>query len=134
MEQDLSATWPSHPIRLLADPTRLTQVVGNLLNNACKYTDRGGSISLTMERERMQAVVRVRDNGIGIAAEQLPRIFDMFVQVDTTLERSTSGLGIGLTLVKSLVEMHSGTVEARSDGIGQGSEFVVRLPIAPAAA
>src|SRR5262249_37930190 len=109
--------------------TRLAQVVGNLLNNGCKFTDRGGHIRLTVEREGKQAVLRVRDNGIGIAADQLPRIFGMFVQVDTSLERSTSGLGLGLTLVKSLVEMHDGTVEVHSPGIGQGSEFVVRLPI-----
>ncbi len=84
---------------------------------------------MTVEREGEQAVIRVRDTGIGIAADQLPRIFDMFMQVDTSLERSVSGLGIGLTLVKNLVEMHGGTVEVHSAGVGQGSEFVVRLPV-----
>ena len=103
--------------------------MGNLLNNACKFTERGGRIRLTVERERTQAVIRVQDTGIGIAAGQLSSVFEMFTQVDTSLERSRDGLGIGLTLVKKLVEMHDGTVEARSAGVGQGSEFVVRLPI-----
>ena len=85
---------------------RLTQVVGNLLNNACKFTDKGGHVWLTVEQDAAHAVVRVRDNGIGIAADQLPRLFAMFTQVDTSLERSRDGLGIGLTLVKTLVEMH----------------------------
>jgi PAS domain S-box-containing protein len=126
---ELTVTLPPEPIFLIADPTRLAQVVGNLLNNACKFTDNGGRISLTVEQECEQAVIRVRDSGIGIAADQLPRIFDLFVQVDTSLERSVSGLGIGLTLVRTLVEMHGGTVEVHSAGVGQGSEFVVRLPM-----
>ncbi len=125
----LTATLPPQPVYLNADPTRLAQVVGNLLNNACKFTERGGRIWLTVERERGEAVIRVRDTGIGIAADQLPRVFEMFTQVDTSLERTQGGLGIGLTLVKKLVEMHGGTVEVHSAGIGQGSEFVVRLPI-----
>ena len=129
MEHDLIVTLPPQPMYLNADPTRLAQVVGNLLNNACKFTDKGGRISLTVEREGQQAVIRVRDNGIGIAAEQLPLIFNMFMQIDTSLERSVSGLGIGLMLVKNLVEMHDGTVEVYSAGVGHGSEFVVRLPI-----
>jgi CheY-like chemotaxis protein len=117
------------PVELHADAARLAQVVGNLLNNACKFTDKGGRIELAVERDGAQAVIRVRDNGIGIAPEQLPRVFGMFTQVDTSLERSRDGLGIGLTLVKSLVEMHGGTVEAKSEGLGRGSEFVVRLPV-----
>lgn len=125
---DLNITLPAQPVYLNADPARLAQVVGNLLNNACKFTDEGGRIWLTVEREGKQAVIRVRDNGIGIAADQLPRIFEMFMQVDTSLERSVSGLGIGLTLAKNLVEMHDGTLEVHSAGAGQGSEFVVRLP------
>ena len=129
MNHELTVMLPPLPIYLNADPTRLAQVVGNLLNNACKFTSKGGRISLTVDREDNHAVIRVRDNGIGIAAHQLPRIFDMFVQVDTTLERSVGGLGIGLTLVKNLVEMHGGTVEAHSDGSNKGSEFVVRLPV-----
>ncbi|MEJ7590643.1 MAG: PAS domain S-box protein [Planctomycetaceae bacterium] len=129
MGHELTVTLPPKPIFLNADPTRLAQVLGNLLNNACKYTYKDGKMCLTVEREGNQAVIRLRDNGIGIAADQLPRIFEMFVQIDTSLERSVSGLGIGLMLVKSLVEMHDGTVEAHSAGVGQGSEFVVRLPI-----
>jgi CheY-like chemotaxis protein len=113
-----------------ADPARLTQVVANLLNNACKFTDRGGRVSLHVEEENGLVAIRVRDSGIGIAAEHLPRLFDMFTQVDTSLERSRDGLGIGLTLVKTLVEMHGGTVAVRSEGVGHGSEFTVRLPIA----
>ncbi len=129
MGHTLTVTVSSLPIYLNADPTRLAQVLGNLLNNACKYTRNGGKMSLTVERQGNRAEIRLRDNGIGIAADQLPRIFEMFVQIDTTLERSVSGLGIGLTLVKNLVEMHEGTVEVQSDGLGHGSEFVVRLPI-----
>jgi two-component system, chemotaxis family, CheB/CheR fusion protein len=128
MEHELTVKLPPQPIYLNADPTRLAQLIGNLLNNACKFTDKGGRISLAVERDGEQAIIRVRDNGVGIAADQLPRIFDMFTQVDTSLERSVSGLGIGLTLVKRLVEMHGGTVEVSSAGLGHGSEFVVRLP------
>ncbi len=129
MNHELTVTLPQQPIYLNGDPTRLAQVVGTLLNNACKFTDKGGRIWLTVERGGEQAVMRVRDTGIGIAAEELPRIFEIFVQVDSSLERSASGLGIGLTLAKTLVEMHGGTMEVHSAGIGQGSEFVVRLPI-----
>ena len=132
MGHELSVALPSEPVYLDADPTRLTQVIGNLLNNACKFTDKGGRVWLTIERAGTQAAIRVRDTGIGIAADQLPRLFDMFTQVDTSLERSRDGLGIGLTLVKTLVEMQGGTVEAHSEGLGQGSEFVVRLPTAAA--
>ena len=126
---ELTVTLPRNPVYVHGDPIRLAQVVGNLLNNACKFTDKGGRIWLTVEQEGEQAVVRVRDTGMGIAADQLGRIFEMFAQVDTSLESSRSGLGLGLTLVKNLVEMHGGTVEARSAGVGQGSEFVVRLPL-----
>jgi CheY-like chemotaxis protein len=104
-------------------------VFSNLLNNSAKYMDRGGHIRLTAERQGGEVVVSVRDTGIGIAAEQLPRLFQMFSQVDGSLERSQGGLGIGLTLVKRLVEMHGGRIEARSEGLGKGSEFVVRLPV-----
>jgi CheY-like chemotaxis protein len=128
MNHQLSVTLPLQPVYLDADPTRLTQVVGNLLNNACKFTDRGGHVWLRVERQGPEAVITVRDDGIGLAPEQLPRIFGMFAQVDTSLERSRGGLGIGLTLVRTLVEMHGGTVQARSAGVGQGSEFEVRLP------
>jgi CheY-like chemotaxis protein len=170
----LIVTLPPQPIYLNADPIRLAQVVGNLLNNACKFTDKGGRIWLTAEvasgeksdewrvtsdekeesydggaklsgpqgsgdsgssglkvvaRHSPLVTIRVRDNGIGIASEQLPRIFDMFTQVDTSLERTRSGLGIGLTLTKNLVELHGGTLEVQSAGLGQGTEFVVRLPL-----
>jgi PAS domain S-box-containing protein len=129
---DLSVTLPEQPVYLDADLARLAQVIANLLNNACKFSNNGGRISLTAEPQSDQVVIRVKDNGIGIAPDQLPRIFDMFTQVDTSLERSVSGLGIGLTLVRSLVEMHGGTVEAHSNGLGHGSEFVVHLPLGAA--
>jgi two-component system, chemotaxis family, CheB/CheR fusion protein len=127
--QELVVSLPPDPIYLSADPTRLAQIVGNLLNNACKFTDKGGRIEVIVQRANREAVIRVRDTGIGISGEDLPRIFDMFTQIDTSLERTVSGLGIGLTLVKNLVEMHGGTVDVQSAGAGQGSEFVVRLPM-----
>jgi CheY-like chemotaxis protein/two-component sensor histidine kinase len=126
---DLSVRLPNDSLLLDADPVRLAQVVGNLLTNAAKYTEPNGRIWLTAEREGDEAVLRVWDNGIGISPNMLPRIFDLFVQVDHASTKAQGGLGIGLTLVKNLVQMHSGTVEARSDGLGRGSEFVVRLPI-----
>jgi len=132
---ELSVSMPPQPVYLNADPIRMAQVVGNLLNNACKFTADGGRIWLTVELARAGdhspegVLIRVRDTGIGIPAEQLNRIFDMFMQGDTSLERSTSGLGIGLTLAKNLVELHEGTLQAYSAGTGQGSEFVVRLPV-----
>jgi two-component sensor histidine kinase len=142
-DQELTVTLPQEPVYLNADPTRLAQIVGNLLNNACKFSDRGGRIWLTVERTEETAgdtvntasghpatvVIRVRDTGIGIATHQRTRIFDMFTQGDTSLERAVTGLGIGLTLVKTLTQMHGGTVDVTSAGIGQGSEFIVRLPI-----
>ena len=129
MGHELVLTLPSEPIYVNVDPLRLAQVLGNLLGNACKFTDKGGLITLSVELEDKQAVIRVRDNGIGIAGDQLPRIFDMFMQADVSIERSATGLGIGLALVRSLVEMHGGTVEAHSAGLGWGSEFVVRVPV-----
>jgi CheY-like chemotaxis protein len=129
LDHELTITLPSQPTYLNADPIRLAQIVGNLLSNACKFTEKGSRIQLTVERVGQQAVIRVQDTGIGIASEHLLHIFDMFTQVDTSLGRSRDGLGIGLTLVKRLVQMHGGTVEARSAGVGQGSEFVVRLPV-----
>jgi CheY-like chemotaxis protein len=107
-------------------------VIGNLLNNAAKYTDPGGRVTLTVGREAGEAVVRVRDTGVGIAAEMLPRVFDLFTQVERTLDRAQGGLGIGLTVVRRLVELHGGRVQAFSEGLGRGSEFVVRLPTMPA--
>jgi signal transduction histidine kinase/ActR/RegA family two-component response regulator len=130
---ELILQLPERQVRLEADPARLEQVISNLLNNAAKYTMPGGRIWLTAEAEGDQAVVRVRDTGIGVPPDVLGRVFEPFVQSDGSLARSEGGLGIGLTLVRSLVEMHGGTVEAHSPGLGQGSEFVVRLPIRPPA-
>ncbi len=124
----LTYEGPPEPVRVEADPVRLTQVIGNLLNNAAKYTDEGGRITLTVGREVREAVVRVRDTGTGIPPEMLPAVFDLFTQAERTLDRAQGGLGIGLTLVRSLVEMHGGTVQVFSAGVGAGSEFVVRLP------
>ena len=131
-DQDITVTLPGVPVVLDADPTRLAQIIGNLLNNASKFTERGGHLWLTVERDADSGgvIVRVRDTGIGIAADRLDRVFDMFAQGDASLDRSLGGLGIGLALVRVLTELHGGSVEARSGGAGQGSEFVVRLPIA----
>src|SRR5581483_5397086 len=126
---DLSVRISSQSLLLDADPVRLAQVVGNLLTNAAKYTEPGGRIWLTAERDGDMAALRVRDNGIGIAPYMLPRIFELFVQVDHASTKAQGGLGIGLTLVKNLVEMHNGIVQARSEGLGKGCEFVVRLPL-----
>jgi PAS domain S-box-containing protein len=125
----ISINLPDEPIYLHADAVRLTQVFSNLLNNSCKYTEPGGRISLTADRRGGEVTVQVKDSGVGISPEKLRSVFEMFAQVDQTLERSQGGLGIGLTLVKRLVEMHGGSVEAASAGVGQGSEFTVRLPI-----
>jgi len=121
---------PSEPLWLNADVTRLAQVFANLLNNAAKYTEANGRIRLKAERHGPQVVVRVKDNGIGIAADTLPQVFEMFAQADQSIEKSRGGLGVGLTLAKHLVTMHDGVIEAHSDGPGKGSEFVVRLPLA----
>jgi CheY-like chemotaxis protein len=126
---ELTVILPPREVHVQADPTRLAQVFLNLLNNAAKYTDRGGRIWLTAEQRDHEAVISVRDTGIGIAAEHLPHLFTMFSQVATALERSQGGLGIGLALVKGLVELHGGTITARSDGPGKGSEFTVNLPL-----
>lgn len=127
--QELTVTLPETPVYLDADKTRLAQALCNLLNNASKYSDRESPIWLTVQREGNEAIIRVRDNGIGIPAPMLSKVFDMFTQVDRSLEKSQSGLGIGLTLARRLVEMHGGSVEAKSEGHGMGSEFILRLPI-----
>jgi PAS domain S-box-containing protein len=129
MGHELNVTMPKQPIIVDADMTRLAQVFLNLLNNAAKYTERGGRIWLTVERQGSDVVVAVKDTGIGIDADHLPHIFEMFTQADRSLEKAQGGLGIGLTLVKRIVEMHGGRVEAKSDGQGRGSEFTVRLPV-----
>jgi signal transduction histidine kinase len=128
-KQRLTVTLPSAPIFMEADPLRLSQVFSNLLNNACKFTEEGGDIRLTAERRGAEVMVKVEDTGIGIPPDKLGGIFGLFAQVDTSLERSRGGLGIGLSLAKQLVEMHGGSIEARSEGVGRGSEFVVRLPV-----
>jgi len=125
---ELDVQLPTNAIRLLGDKARLTQVLTNLLNNAAKYTDPGGRIWLTVGMEDRAAVLRVRDSGIGIAADLLPFVFDLFTQANRSLDRSQGGLGVGLTLVRRLIELHNGTVEAHSAGLGKGSEFIIRLP------
>lgn len=127
--QELSVSLPTATIWLEADPVRLAQIATNLLNNAVKYTPKAGRIWLTAKQEGDHAVLSVRDNGIGIDPEMLPHVFDLFVQADRSLDRTQGGLGIGLTLVRNLVEMHGGTVEARSEGPGKGSEFLVRFQV-----
>src|SRR6185436_3303916 len=127
--QQLTVTMPPEPIFVMGDGARLAQIIGNLLNNACKFTKREGRIRLSVQRDAGQVLILVEDNGIGIAADQLTRIFEMFTQVDTSLERSNGGLGIGLTLVKTLVDLHGGSAEAQSAGSGKGSLLIVRLPV-----
>lgn len=132
-EQTLTVSMPREPITLNADATRLGQILGNLLDNASKFTGKGGTITLEATREKHaggapSVHIRVRDTGVGLASDQLSRIFELFTQVDTSLERSVSGLGIGLPLVQALVEKHGGHVTASSAGLGQGSEFTVTLP------
>jgi signal transduction histidine kinase/CheY-like chemotaxis protein len=127
---ELTVSLPPDPILLDADPTRLAQIFLNLLNNAAKYSERGGQIRLSAQRNGNEVAVSVRDAGIGISAAQLPLVFDAFVQVDTSWQRAQGGLGIGLSLVKEFVGLHGGRVEVRSDGPGKGSEFIVHLPVA----
>jgi PAS domain S-box-containing protein len=128
----LTLSLPPEPLILDADPVRLGQIVANLLNNAARYTERGGEIWLTGERAGGAAQIVVRDSGAGIAPEVLPRVFDAFVQADRSSGRSPEGLGIGLTIARNLAEQHGGRIEARSEGPGRGSEFVVTLPLAGA--
>ncbi len=125
----LTVALPPEPVHLDGDLVRLTQVFLNLLNNAAKYSERGGQIWLTAELEGGKVKISVRDTGEGIETENLPRLFQMFYQVDHSLEKSRGGLGIGLSLVQRLVDLHGGKVEARSRGVGMGSEFIVRLPV-----
>jgi len=130
---EISVELPREPVPLDADAVRLAQVFSNLLNNAAKYTDAGGRIRLTAWRDDGHAVVSIADNGVGMSRDALPTVFDMFVQANPSQQRGQPGLGIGLTIVRSLVEMHGGTISAHSDGPGRGSELIVRLPLAPAA-
>ena len=126
---ELVIDLPDRPVFLHGDGTRLAQILSNLLNNAAKYTNRGGRVSLAARADEHNLIIHVADNGIGIAPDMLNHVFEMFVQVDSTLERTNAGLGVGLSLARKLVELHGGNIEARSAGIGRGSEFVVRLPI-----
>jgi PAS domain S-box-containing protein len=128
-KHSLTIDLPSHSLHVQADQARLAQVISNLLNNSARYTPEGGEISLTIRQQDRQVVLAVRDNGIGIPPEMLAHVFDMFTQVNGALPVSQGGLGIGLTLVRNLVEMHGGVVEAKSEGVGKGSEFVVRIPL-----
>ena len=125
----LEVRVPPEPLRLEGDRTRLTQLFANLLNNAAKYTPKGGRVTFAAERDGADVVLRVADTGIGIPADMLPRVFDMFTQAGSAVDRAQGGLGIGLTLVRRLVELHGGRITAHSDGEGRGSEFVVRLPL-----
>ena len=125
----LTVTFPEEPLHVAADLTRMAQVLSNLLNNAAKYTRPGGHIQLSAGRSGGEAVLEVHDDGIGIPPEMLSRVFDLFAQVDTSLERAQGGLGLGLTIAKSLVEMHGGTIEVASEGAGQGCAFTLRLPL-----
>jgi CheY-like chemotaxis protein len=128
-KHEFSISLPMEPIWVEADPARLEQVVVNLLNNAAKYTELGGLIRLSVGREEGEAYIKVRDNGLGIPADKLPHIFELFTQVDRTLNRSHGGLGVGLALVHTLVEMHDGRVQVTSGGVSKGSEFTVILPM-----
>jgi signal transduction histidine kinase len=127
-DHELTVELPPEPITVHADPARLVQLLGNLLTNACKYTDPGGRVRLTAQRLGSDVLVKVKDTGIGISPDQLDRVFEMFSQVPSARERSQGGLGIGLALVRRLAETHGGSVEVHSDGPGRGSELVVRLP------
>ena len=129
LQQELVVSLPEEPLWLNADPVRIVQVFENLLNNASKYTESKGRIELTAEPQNGQVLVRVRDTGVGIEPELLPHVFDLFTQSSRSLDRAQGGLGIGLTLVKSLVEFHGGSVSAESEGSGRGSTFLVRLPL-----
>lgn len=130
--QQLLISFPAETLWLEADPTRIEQIFGNLLTNAAKYSGESSTIRIAVERapDKDEAIVRVSDNGPGISADLLPRIFDLFVQAPRTLDRAHGGLGIGLTIVHRLVLMHGGTIEAHSDGLGKGTQFIVRLPLA----
>jgi signal transduction histidine kinase/CheY-like chemotaxis protein len=132
LKRDLRATFtaPAEPVLVDADPVRLEQVLSNVLTNAIKYTPAGGSIDLIVERTGDQGRARIRDTGIGMASDMVPRVFELFAQAQTAIARTQGGMGIGLTLVRHLVELHGGKVEAHSEGVGKGSEFTITLPIA----
>jgi PAS domain S-box-containing protein len=126
---ELTVALPSKPVRLIADPVRLSQVFSNLLNNAAKYTDAGGCIRVTARTDDNDLVISVQDNGIGISPEYMPHLFEIFSQATESVQRAEGGIGIGLSLVKGLVELHGGCISVQSDGVGRGSEFIVRMPL-----
>ena len=128
-QHNLIIKLPDMPVALDCDAARLSQVIANLLNNAAKYSVAGGEICLSSARHGDEIQISVKDNGVGISAADLPRVFDMFAQVDSTLGESQGGLGIGLSLAKQLVEMHGGRIEAQSEGLGKGSNFIINLPV-----
>jgi signal transduction histidine kinase len=128
--QRLSSLLPEKPVPVLGEPVRLEQIVSNLLSNAAKYTDSGGEISVSVARVEDEATITVRDNGIGIAPDKLPQLFEIFFQARESLDRAEGGLGIGLSITKQLVSLHGGRVEGFSAGVGKGSEFTVYLPTA----
>jgi signal transduction histidine kinase len=132
-KHQLKVNVPPEPMALFVDPSRIEQVLSNLLTNAAKYTPDGGKIVVRVRAEDGRAVFSVRDNGIGIAPEQLPRVFDLFMQAESGRERRDGGLGIGLALTRKIAEMHGGTMQALSGGENQGSEFVCTLPLEQAA-
>src|SRR6202041_3996762 len=130
---EFAAELPAGPVWVDGDASRLSQIMINLLNNAAKYTAEGGHLRLSLSSSDTDAIVQVQDNGVGIPPEMLDEVFDMFTQVNRTLDRSQGGLGIGLSLVRRLAELHGGTVTADSEGLGHGSTFSVRLPLMDAA-
>jgi len=130
--QEFSLSLPEQPMVVNGDPVRLERVIANLLDNAAKYTERGGTIRLALTQGGNEAVLSVKDSGIGLAPEMLESIFEPFTRVDRSLDRSSGGLGLGLSVVRPLLQLHGGRIEARSAGLGQGSEFIVRLPLATA--
>jgi CheY-like chemotaxis protein len=127
---ELLVSTPEETLLLDADPVRMAQIISNLLTNAAKYTPGGGRVELSAERDGSEVIIRVQDNGVGITSEALTKVFELFNQVGKTMDRSRGGMGIGLALVKHLVEMHNGHVTAESEGLGKGSTFIVRLPLA----
>jgi signal transduction histidine kinase len=129
-KHNIALSLAPEPIVVKGDPIRLEQVIGNLLTNAVKYTPRGEPIRVTVAKTGGDAIVNVRDHGIGIASDMLPHVFNLFTQVERSRHRAQGGLGLGLALVRALVERHGGTVSAHSAGLGEGTEFTVRLPLA----
>lgn len=132
-EVSIELKVPDEPLRVKADPVRADQIITNVLTNAIKYTPEGGHVTVTLQRDGDQAVMCIEDDGVGIAADRIGTIFELFAQAENAIGRSQGGMGIGLALVKNLIELHGGTITAKSDGIGKGCEFVIRLPIADAA-